>query len=218
MATKSTATTLTQNDINNKTNALNYAINSKLMNVNTVLPCRIYAISGIRYDITPIINVLDARGQPHINPNVHDVPAMQIVGGNAGIIIEYQVGDIVCVGFSQRDISNIKYSWTTQNPASYRKHAIADAIILGKLSNTTPTINIKITAAGIEINAPSLPVTVNAQTVTVAATTVNVNSNSVNLGGAGGTGVLNSQAIITAPPGGGVCSITNFSTKVKAIL
>lgn len=187
-----TATTLNQNNLNSKTNQLEYAINSTLMNVNTILPCKILSIEDNRASIQSIINMLDATGNPLAYPVIHDVPFMQIVGGNAGVIIEHIIGDIVAVGFSQRDLSSIKATWETGNPASYRKFSLADAIILGKLSNNLPTIFIKITAAGVEIAAPDLPITATCQTATVNADQVDINSGNINLG-SGGVGILNAN-------------------------
>lgn len=199
-----TATTLNQNNLNSKTNQLEYAINSILLNVNTVLPCKILSIENNRASVQSIINMLDAQGNPLAYPIIHDVPIIQIVGGNAGIIIEYVVNDIVAVGFSQRDISTIKSTWATGNPGSYRKFSLADAIIIGKLSNELPTVHVKITAAGIEILAPDLPITATCQTATVNADQVDINSGNINLG-EGGVGILNAntQFQVAGVQGGG---------------
>lgn len=170
------STTLNQNSINNQANSLEYIINSSLLNVNTILPCKILTIDANRASVQPIVNMLDALGSPQTNPVIYDVPFIEIVGGNAGVIIQYKVGDVVAVGFCQRDISAIKPTWTTQNPAGYRKFDLSDGIIIGKLANTRPSIFVKITESGIELTAPDLPITLNCDSLTANCNTAEVNA------------------------------------------
>lgn len=209
MQVKNTFTNLNQNDIYSQ----QYIANNLLMTINTVFPAKITAISGLRATIQTIINTL-AINQPSPPPMViEDVPIAQLTGGNAGIIIEYKVGDVVLCGAIQRDISSIKNNWQQANPASARKFSVSDAIILFHLSNSLPTVYVKINNNGIEITAPNKSVAVNASNVTVTADNTVVNGN-VALGGSGGALVLTENTIITAP--NGACTISNPATKVKA--
>lgn len=209
MQVKNTFTNLNQNDIYSQ----QYIVNNLLMTINTVFPAKITAISGLRATIQTIINTL-AINQPSPPPIViEDVPIAQLTGGNAGIIIEYKVGDVVLCGAIQRDISSIKNNWQQANPASARKFSVSDAIILFHLSNSLPTVYVKINNNGIEITAPNKSVAVNASNVTVTADNTVVNGN-VALGGSGGALVLTENTIITAP--NGTCTISNPATKVKA--
>jgi hypothetical protein len=180
-------------------NSLEYAINQKLLTVNTVLPCRIEAINGDRYTVQILINFIDSTGKPFQAPSIPDVPATVKQGGGAGVIIEYAVGDAVAVGFSQRDISIVKQQWAISNPGSYRKFSISDAIIIDRLTNELPTIFVKITSAGIEITAPDLPITANCQTCTINADeSATINSPQINLGDAATNKVLLENIPITA--------------------
>lgn len=175
-----TATTLDQSVGYSSANTLQYAINQALMNVNTILPCKILAITGSTYTVQPLNNIISADGTPIAPPVLSNIPACITMGGNAGIIIEYVINDTVLVGFCQRDITTIKQSWLLSNPASFRKFSLSDGVIISKLSNSLPTIYVKVTASGVEINAPSLPVTVNSQSATINAETVALGNNASN--------------------------------------
>lgn len=157
---------------NSHANTLQYAINQALLAVNTISPAKITAVNGLRYTVEILVNYIDSNGSPYNAPTLYDIPAQMLIGNNAGIIVEYAVGDIVNVGFCQRDISIVKQQWTTSNPASYRKFNVSDGIILGYLTNTLPTINITITQNGIIMNSNNKPVTINSGNAT---TTVNGN-------------------------------------------
>lgn len=230
-------TTMRPNVAYSETNTLNYAINQSLLNVNTILPCKILEINNDNtYNIQSIINYVDASGNAVIPAIISSVPATQKRGGNAGIIIQYAVNDIVAVGFCQRDISLIKSNWQTDMPNSLRKFSLADGIILDYLSNDTPVIYISITSTGISIVSNNQPVTVNSgnaditinckdsiinatDKVIVTANEVDVNSSNINLGGLSGAYILTANTTIVAPSGGGNCVITpgTTSTTTKAV-
>lgn len=159
--TTSANTTYKPEVSNSLANSVNYAILQTLLNVNTMIPCKILAVNGLRYTVLILTNFLDSTGKPFTAPTIYDVPAMQLVGNGAGVIIEYAIGDVVQVGFCQRDISTVKQNWTQANPASYRKFSVSDGIILGYLSNTTPSVNITILSTGITINSNNTPVVIN---------------------------------------------------------
>lgn len=211
MLDNATTTTLSQDVGYSPTNTYNYIFDQKMLNINTMLPCKIIAITGSTFTIQPLNNIIRANGSPIAQPLIYNIPASITMGGTAGIIIEYIVGDVVLVGFCQRDITTIKQSWLMSNPSTFRKFNLADGIIINKLSNVAPNIYIKITADGIVLNAPSLPVTVNAATVALGTGAANkVLLEGVPLtaniaGVAGGGGVSGVAVTITA---GGSSTVT----------
>lgn len=212
------STTMSQDVGFSLTNTINYAVNQILMGVNTCLPCEIKEVTGNTYTIQPLNNIIGADGTPYVPSFIYNVPYSIETGGNAGFLIEPTVGDKVLVVFSQRDISIIKKEWARNNPESYRKFSLADAIIVKRLSNELPTIFVKATSAGIEITAPSLPVTITSQTA-------NVNADTVNLGTGTKQPALIGNVSMTATiggvqAGGGVTNVpvtftAGFSSKVK---
>ena len=183
-----TSTTLTKEIFNSEGNTLNYAINQSLLDINTVQICKVISYnSGNRTCVVQsILNNINAKGFPLTPAIQYTVPIMDIAGNNCGIQIEYATGDLVMVGYSQRDITTIKL-WFTQtpsspitkslNPNSYRKFNISDGIIIGRISSTAPTTVIKITSSGIDLEAGSTPITLN------TSGNVNINGNNITLTG-----------------------------------
>lgn len=216
---------------NSPANTLQYAINQALLNMNTVLPCRIEAVNGSRYTVKVLTNYIDSTGKPFGAPLIYDVPATQKRGKSAGIITEYGEGDSVLVAFCQRDISTVKQNWAVNNPASYRKFSLSDGIIIDYLSNDLPSVYIKITPTGIDINSNNTNITVNAGTAnlninsdqaTITANQVTIDSGNINLG-TSGVGILNANTQFVVPgaqAGGDTLPVTivpgTASTTVKA--
>jgi len=146
-----------------ETNYIEYCINNILLNVNTIIPAKIVSVNGLLATIEPIVLSKPINDIPAPNPPIiPNVPIAQLMGGNAGIIIEYKPNDVVLVGVVQRDISSIKKNWTYLQPNSNRKFNLADAIVLFKMYNSLPTTYVKITdAGGVEIKCSgSQPVSV----------------------------------------------------------
>lgn len=195
------------NTMTNESLFINYMINNTLLKLNTIFPAKITAISGLRATVETIINPTAVNQASPPPLSITDVPIMQLRGGNAGVITEYKVGDVVMCGAVQRDISGIKKFWTRGNPSSLRKFSYSDTVILFYAGNDLPSVFVKITDNGIDITASGKVVNVN-------AATVNINAN-VNLGGSGGAKVLTEDSIITAP--NGICTISNPATKVSAV-
>jgi hypothetical protein len=209
---------------NSQANTLQYAINQALLAINTLSPAKITAINGLRYTVEILVNYIDSNGIPYSAPTLYDIPTQILGGDGAGVIVEYAVGDVVNVGFCQRDISIVKQEWVTANPASYRKFNVSDGIILGYLTNTLPAVNITITKNGIILNSNNTPVTINSGSgnVEINANDVTINSGNIELG-AGGVGILNANTqfqVVGAQAGGATLPVTivpgTFSTTVKA--
>lgn len=182
------------NKINTPQNALlheidktKYAIDQSMMNINTILYCEIELVNGDgSCDVRSLVNYLDNDSKPITPPLQFNLPKLEIRGGNAGVIVEPIKGDVVIIGFCQRDISAIKKTLKRQNPASLRRFSVMDGTILGIISNTPPSIYVKITKDGIILEATNKPITVN----TTGDTTINSNNANIN---------ATTMATITAP-------------------
>jgi len=173
-----TATTLTNSDFNNTPNAINYAIAQKMLQLNTIALCIVQSYNPINRTcvINNLLTTLNINASPSQPVTQYNVPIADIAGNGAGVEIEYAEGDIVLVGYCNRDISNIiNYlqqsnnitASQTFNPNSYRTFNLSDGIILCRVSFHAPDIKVKITSEGIDIIAGSKPVNINAQTVNI---------------------------------------------------
>jgi len=133
---------------------IEYAINNILLTINTIFPAYIIKVDGNMHTIQPIMQSRVQGQDPVTLPIIEDVPAVKWQGGDAGIIIEYQVNDVVLIGAVQRDwdiLKNNDFPPKVEAPQSLRKFSITDSIILGKVSNKPPTTYVKIVNEGIEI-------------------------------------------------------------------
>lgn len=182
-------TTMQQDYTANQANALDYAMQQILLDINTYLPCKVLAVNndGLSLNVQPVINGLDASGNPIIPPIIYNAAIHQLTGGTgascAGIIIDYAVGDIVGVIFCQRDISasqgtDLSQDWKAANPSSYRKFNMADAVVIMRLGGAKPVNNfIHLNHSGIIITANSNPITINAANVDITATLTTIHGN-----------------------------------------
>jgi len=167
-----TTTNLTRDKFNSLANVIDYAIDQKLLGMNTITVCKVVSYDADLRSCTviPVLNGIDGAGNPILPPTQYTLPIKDVVGNGCGIEIEYAQGDIVEVSYSQRDLTSIKNWWANNpstpinqqlNPNSYRLFNLADGIVTGHVSNQPPTIKIRITSAGIDIEANDQPITVN---------------------------------------------------------
>lgn len=111
-------------------------------------------------NVTPLVNQIDAQGNPTPHVTIYNVPYLRVQGGNNAVIIDPQVGDIgVCV-FASRDISKIKSTKKQGNPGSHRQYNFSDGMYLGGMLNAAPTQFVQFNADGITITGSA--VTINA--------------------------------------------------------
>lgn len=153
------STLVTPDKFQSQANVMEMAIQQVLLNsVNTVLTGVIEVVNADgSYDVQPTLNYLIKDQSPMKPPLLVNLPASVIRFGNAGIKGKYKVGDAVLVGIVQRDITVLKKSWKIlTNPASLRRFALPDGIILNGLSNSAPSTFIELTDTEINITAPTI--------------------------------------------------------------
>lgn len=126
-------------------------------------------------DVTPLVNQIDAQGNPTPHVTIHNVPYFRLQGGANGVIIDPVAGDIgVCV-FASRDISKVKSTKKQANPGSFRQYSFSDGMYLGGMLNGTPTQYVQFSAVGIKIHSPTA-VVLEAPDVQILAQTVEINA------------------------------------------
>ncbi len=214
-----TSTTLQRSNFNNLANTLDYSFTQSLFNVNTLMVCVFDAylvVNGVTYgEVTQLINNIDANGNALTSPMQFFVPITYVMGGNAGINIKYQVGDLVLVGYSQQSLAVLRNTWEGGNlspsgltPLSYGKFTLEDGIILAKVSPIAPTVVINIDDDGITITGNNNPIVINSGT---ANTTINCQQAQV---------TATSEIDVTAPiiklNGAVTCDSTLQATSITA--
>ena len=230
---KPVSSTLAPSNRNSAINQLDYAIQSRIYDLNTMLPCEVLAVhvgaDGINlYDVQSLLNPRDAKGQPAVDENGVPIPRPTIpnvtagikAGGICAIIMSYAIGDKVWVSFCQRDITNsigAKFQPTT--PASARALSLCDGVIKDHIDNLNPTAYT--TFIKFAPDGTLSIVTTSPKPIDITADRVNINSGNINLG-VGGVGILNNntQFTVTAQSGSDVIPVTivpgTQSTTVKA--
>ncbi len=220
MAVKPVSSTLAPSNRNSAINQLDYAIQSRIYDLNTMLPCEILAIhssGGINvYDVQSLLNPRDPKGQPAVDENGVPIPrpimtnvtAGIVAGGIAAIILPYDIGDKVWVSFCQRDITNsISASFEPVTPASARALSLCDGVIKCHIDNKPPSAYT--TTITFALDGTFSIVVTSPKPVNITADVVNINSGNINLG-AGGVGILNNntQFTVTAQAGSDVIPVT----------
>ena len=155
-------------------NNIAFAIQPALSKMQTAMPVRVEACTntgGIApvgfVDITPLVNQVDAGGNPTPHVTIYNVPYSRLQGGTSAVIIDPKKGDIGVAVFASRDISKIKSTRDQGNPGSSRQYSFSDALYLGGLLNGAPTQYVQFTDAGITIKSPQL-VKLDAPNVSIA--------------------------------------------------
>ena len=222
-----TSTNLKRSNFNNLTNLLGYVFNQNLFDLNSIMVCvfqKYVTVNSVKYgQVVQLINNVDTNKKPLASPIQYNVPIQYIMGGNAGINIEYQENDLVLVAYSQRTLVDLKLAWEKGQspnkiqPSNFNTFSLEDGIILGKISPTVPTVVINITNSGISLNANNHPIEINSGT---ADTTVNCKNAQVN-SSAKIELTASNEVDITAPSiklnGAVTCSSTlTASTSVQA--
>lgn len=138
-------------DINSHFNATRFVVKQMLAELRTHVPVQIVAVHGggvgspPTVDVTPVITQIDSGGKATPHGIIYGVQTQRNQGGNSAIINDPVVGDVMLMAVADRDISSLKANGGAQsNPGSFRRHDLADGVIVGKLFNnnknqTAPT-------------------------------------------------------------------------------
>lgn len=126
--------------------ALEYWIRKKLEDVNTIKLCRITKKNDDgSYDVETLVNEINPytnQGEPL---QLKSLPLLRVQGGGGGFIIENAPGDIVLVGFSDRDIQAAARSKDFAAPGTALLFPLSAGIILGAVLYDAPAVSIKAT-------------------------------------------------------------------------
>jgi hypothetical protein len=141
-------------------NAISFAIQQALGKMQTATLVKIVSCTNDgdlspvgMVDVLPLVNQLDANGQPTPHITVHKLPYMRVQGGSNAVIMDPQPGDIGLAVFASRDISKVKNTKDQANPGSWRQYSFSDGIYMGGMLNGTPTQFIQYLPSGINITS-----------------------------------------------------------------
>lgn len=168
---------LTPADTWGKYAQVRFAVMQALELMQTSSPVRVESctndggISPVGFvNVTPLVNQVDALGNPTPHGIINNIPYMRVQGGANAIIMDPKPGDIgICV-FASRDISAVKNNKAQSNPGSFRTYDFSDGMYLGGLLNGVPTQYILFGSTGISLVSPT-KISMIAPTVEIDAST-----------------------------------------------
>lgn len=126
-------------------------------------------------DVTPLVNQLDAAGNPTPHVTIFNVPYFRLQGGKNAIIIDPEPGDIGVAVFASRDLTKVKATRGAANPGSFRQYSFADGLYLGGMLNAVPEQYVQFAPAGIRIHSP-VKIKLDAPDILLEAQTVEINA------------------------------------------
>lgn len=192
-------------------NAQAFLVQQMLNRINTATVVKVVKCSnngGISavgtVDVQPLVNQIDADGNPTEHGIVYGLPYFRLQGGQHAVVLDPQEGDLGIAVFAQHDVSTVAATKDKGNPGSYRKFSMSDGLYLGGVLNGTPstylqfkngaitlnsdtsitlnadtnisvTANARVSVTGSQIVASAATVSVTAASVTITAPSVSIN-------------------------------------------
>lgn len=139
-------TSFSAQDRVNDFGALEYWFRKKMEGVNTIKLCRITKVNADgTYNTETLVNDINPYTNTGIPVKLQSVPALRQQGGSGGFIIGYAPGDIVLVGFCDKDIQAAARAKDFAAPGTALQFPLSSAIILGAVFYEEPAIFVKVT-------------------------------------------------------------------------
>lgn len=126
-------------------NELDFYIDGKLLEINTLKICQVTKVNGDKVNVKPLVLNLDGDKQPIPATELTDLPILRQQGGTSGFVIQYNVGDIVLVGFCDRDPQSVIRSKKESAPATYCPFPLSGGIVLGAVLFSNAQVYLKTT-------------------------------------------------------------------------
>ena len=133
--------------------------------VNTAIPVKVQAVSGLYVDVLPLVANVDGFGQTVDPTTIFHLPFFRYHAGSAAVIVDPVPGDIGLAVFAKADCSNVTEGTTDpQQPGSFRRFSQSDGFYIGGCLNGAPSVYIEVTQDGV--------VNINASTVNISGDAV----------------------------------------------
>ena len=130
----------------NSFNQLKYLIKQEIMGINTLKVCQVVKVNADNtLNVKNMVSRLDAKLEPIEPVVIKNVPILRTQGGTSGFQIAYNVGDIVLVGFCDRDIQAVKRSKAQSAPSTLLPFPLSSGIVLGAVFFANQSIYVKVT-------------------------------------------------------------------------
>lgn len=136
---------ITPNVKYNSFNQLKYLIKQEIMAINTLKVCQVVKVNNDNtLNIKPMVCRLDTNLEPIEPVVIKDVPILRVQGGTGGFQIVYKVGDIVLVGFCDRDTNSVKRSKKQSAPSTLTPFPLSSGVVLGAVFFANQSVYVKV--------------------------------------------------------------------------
>ena len=136
---------ITPNVKYNSFNQLKYLIKQEIMAINTLKVCQVVKVNNDNtLNIKPMVCRLDTNLEPIEPVVIKDVPILRVQGGTGGFQIVYKVGDIVLVGFCDRDTNAVKRSKKQSAPSTLTPFPLSSGVVLGAVFFANQSVYVKV--------------------------------------------------------------------------
>lgn len=126
--------------------ALDFYIDNKILEINTIKICQVTKVNEDgTLNVKSLVLGLDGKKEPIPSVEWKNYPILRQQGGASGFVIEYNVGDIVLVGFCDRDPQGVIRSKKETAPATYCPFPLSGGIVLGAVLFNVPEVYVKTT-------------------------------------------------------------------------
>lgn len=126
--------------------ALDFFIDNKILEINTIKMCRVTKVNDNgTLNVKSLILSLDGKKEPIPSVEWKNYPILRQQGGTSGFVIEYNVGDIVLVGFCDRDPQAVIRSKKEAAPTTYLPFPLSGGIVLGAVLFANAQVYLKTT-------------------------------------------------------------------------
>lgn len=126
--------------------SLDFFIDNKILEINTLKLCQVTKVNANNtLNVKQLVLSLDGQKKPIPAVEWPNFPILRQQGGTSGFVIEYNVGDIVLVGFCDRDPQAVVRSKKESAPTTYLPFPLSGGIVLGAVLFNVPEVYVKTT-------------------------------------------------------------------------
>ena len=126
--------------------ALEFFIDNKILEINTVKMCQVTKVNDDgTLNVKALVLSLDGKKEPIPSVEWKNYPILRQQGGTSGFVIQYNVGDIVLVGFCDRDPQAVVRSKKEAAPSTFAPFPLSGGIVLGAVLFNAPEVYVKTT-------------------------------------------------------------------------
>lgn len=126
--------------------ALDFFIDNKILEINTVKICQVTKVNDDgTLNVKSLVLSLDGKKEPIPSVEWKNYPILRQQGGTSGFVIQYNVGDIVLVGFCDRDPQAVVRSKKEAAPSTFAPFPLSGGIVFGAVLFNMPEVYVKTT-------------------------------------------------------------------------